>query len=82
MDDTVAPMDTTGFTSGSLADYFGLPVLVPSTAPGNFPVNALPFRAYNLIYNEWYRDQNLQNSVTVSTGNGPDSPALYSLHQS
>lgn len=79
LDDTVAPMDTTGFTSGSLADYFGLPVLVPSTAPGNFPVNALPFRAYNLIYNEWYRDQNLQNSVTVSTGNGPDSPALYSL---
>ena len=78
LDDTIAPMNTTGFASGSLADYFGLPVLVPSAAPGNFSVNALPFRAYNLIYNEWYRDQNMQNSVTVSTGNGPDTPANYS----
>lgn len=48
----------------SLAQYFGLP-----RSPGvvGFEVSALPFRAYALIYNEWYRDQNLQDSVVVGT---------------
>lgn len=59
----------------SLADYMGLPTLVAA----NISVNALPFRAYNLIWNEWFRDQNLQNSLTVSTGDGPDSIATYTL---
>ena len=36
-------------------------------------VSALPFRAYCLIYNEWYRDQNLQDSIVFSKGDGPDS---------
>nr|WAE43923.1 MAG: major capsid protein [Microviridae sp.] len=79
LDDTVAPMSTTGFLSSTIYDYLGLPVLVPAAAPGDFPVNALPLRAYNLIYNTWYRDENLQNSVTVSTTNGPDTPANYAL---
>lgn len=50
----------TGFAVGSIADHFGIPTGIP-----NLQVNSLPFRAYNLIWNEWYRDQNLQNSVTV-----------------
>lgn len=58
---------------GSLADYFGIP---PGFAVN---VNALPFRAYNLIYNTWYRDQNLQNSVSVPTNDGPDIPGAYVL---
>lgn len=45
---------------GDLADCFGIPSLPPFTGGPVF-VNALPFRAYNLIWNEWYRDQNLQD---------------------
>lgn len=59
----------------SLADYMGIPPLVSN--PGQ--VNALPFRAYNLIYNHWFRDENLQQSVTVPLGDGPDDPSLYSV---
>lgn len=45
-----------GFPSGSVADYFGIP-----TGVQNLSVSSLPFRAYQLIYNEWFRDENLQN---------------------
>jgi len=55
-------------TVGSVADYFGLPIGTQLT--GNQFVNALPFRAYNLIYNEWFRDENLVNSVYTNTGDG------------
>ena len=55
----------------SLAQYMGLPIGL------NFgtttTVSALPFRAYKLIWNEWFRDENLQDSKTVSTGDGPES---------
>lgn len=63
-----------GWAIGSIGDYFGLPTGVNSIAS-----SALHFRAYNLIWNEWFRDQNLQNSVTVPTGDGPDTPATYNL---
>lgn len=53
----------------SLGDYFGLPTDVTLTGE----ISALPFRAYGLIYNEWFRDQNLVDSVDVSRGDGPDS---------
>ncbi|EFJ2947251.1 phage capsid protein [Escherichia coli] len=52
-----------GFKVGSLADYFGVP-----TGVENISVSALPFRAYNLIYNEWYRDENLINSAPLPLG--------------
>lgn len=42
-------------------------------------INALHSRAYNLIYNEWFRDENLQDSLTVDTDDGPDNPADYVL---
>jgi len=63
-----------GFSAGSIGDYFGLPVGVNSLS-----VSALHFRAYNLIWNEWFRDQNLQDSVAVPRTDGPDDPALYQL---
>lgn len=44
-----------GLLNGSLGDYFGLPTNV-----GNISVNALPARAYAMIYNEWFRDENLE----------------------
>ncbi|WNK14450.1 MAG: major capsid protein [Microvirus sp.] len=63
-----------GYDANSIFDYFGLPVGIPG-----FKHSALPFRAYNLIWNEWFRDQNLQDSVTVNTGDGPDTAATYNL---
>lgn len=59
---------------GSIADYFGIP-----TGVNLDKINALPFRAYNLIYNEWFRDENLQDSLEVPTGDGPDPINKYSL---
>ena len=66
-------------TNNSLANYMGLPIgTFPMTTT---PISALPFRAYNLIYNEWFRDQNLQNSISVAKDNGPDNPAVYTLRK-
>ena len=72
------------FANGSIFDYMGLPTGVNIPAPQNAPssntfINALPFRAYNLIYNEWFRDENLIGSVDVPTGDGPDNTASYQL---
>ena len=47
-----------GFAIGSLADYFGIP-----TGVKNLSVNALPFRMYSKVFDDWYRDENLQNSI-------------------
>ena len=68
----VAP--TGGWTVGGLSDYFGLP-----TGVAGLSVSSLFHRAYNLIWNEWFRDQNLQNSVVVDTDDGPDSNSDYVL---
>lgn len=65
-----------GFTANSLEDYFGLPVGVAGIA-----VSSLWHRAYNLIFNEWFRDENLQDSLNVPKGNGPDIPAEFVLRR-
>ena len=64
----------TGYANGSLHDYFALPTQVPGVVH-----SALWHRAYNLIWNQWFRDQNMQNSRPVPTGDGPDSPTDYVL---
>lgn len=51
---------STGWEVGTIADYFGIPTGVP-----NLSVSALPFRAYALIMNEWFRDENLQDPLVV-----------------
>ena len=56
---TTAPSG--GWNVGTLADYFGIP-----TGVANLQVNSLPFRAYAKIWNEWFRDENLQQPVTMS----------------
>lgn len=56
-----------GFANGSIFDYFGLPTKI-----AGFKFNSLPLRAYNLIYNEWFRDQNLIDSVPVEKGDTDD----------
>ncbi len=57
---------------GSLWDYFGLPTLA---IPDDVPVSCLPFRAYSKIYDDWFRDQALQDSQLHANllGNGPDA---------
>lgn len=50
----------TGWTKGTIADYFGIPVGVP-----NLSVNALPFRAYAMIIDEWFRSENLQDPLNI-----------------
>jgi hypothetical protein len=59
---------------GSLGDYFGLPTQV-----AGLDYNNLHGRAYNLIWNEWFRDENLQDSVVVDKGDGPDTATDYVL---
>lgn len=57
-----------GAAVGSLADYLGVP-----TGVNNIEVSALPFRAYALIWNNWYRDQDLETLLTVSKASGADT---------
>lgn len=66
---------TTGYTVMSLQDYMGLPVGDISQKQ----INNLPMRAYNLIYNEWFRDQNIIDSVVVDVDDGPDTATDYTL---
>ncbi|MEM3318412.1 MAG: major capsid protein [Thermoplasmatales archaeon] len=58
-------------TPGSLSDYLGYPVAnQPTTAPALVPISQLPYRAYHKIWNEFYRDQNLQEPVNISLSSG------------
>jgi hypothetical protein len=68
-----------GYAVGSLQDYMGLPTVGQVTAGQTVSHCAFWPRAYNLIWNEWFRDENLQNSVVVDTGDGPDTVAVYNL---
>lgn len=68
-----------GYAVSSLQDYFGLPTVGQVLAGNTVSHNALPLRAYNLIYNEWFRDENLQNSLIVDKGDGPDTVSNYTL---
>ena len=66
--------DTGGYLAGSMADYMGIP-----TEVDGFTHNVFHQRAYNLIWNEWFRDENLQDSVTVNTDDGPDLFSDYDV---
>lgn len=59
---------------GSLADYLGVPTVANASG-----VNALPFRAYTKIWNEFYRDEDLQTELTVNMGNGNDATTNTTL---
>jgi len=63
-----------GYLNGTLSDYLGIPTQVAGLSH-----SSLWHRAYNLIWNEWFRDQNLQDSVVVDRNDGPDDPADYVL---
>lgn len=63
-----------GFAVGSLADYLGLP-----TGVADLDVSALPLRAYNRIFNEWFRDENLVAELPLNLGEGPDNLDDYKI---
>ena len=70
-----------GYAIGSLQDYLGLPTVGQVTAGATVSHSALPTRAYNLIYNQWFRDENLQNSRIVDMDDGPDTPSDYVIQR-
>jgi hypothetical protein len=71
--DYLVPTVSGTVTTGSLFDYMGVPI-------GNaLTWNNLHGRAYNLIWNEWFRDENLQDSVVVDKDDGPDTYSDYAL---
>lgn len=77
--DYLVPIVSTGtgsVSSMTLGDYFGLPV-----GKTHLQVSALPFRAYNMIYNEWFRDENLCVYAAKNKGDGPDLLSDYTLQK-
>lgn len=70
---------TNGYAVGSLQDYMGLPTVGQVETGRTVSHCAFWPRAYNLIWNEWFRDQNLQDSVVVDRGDGPDTASNYTL---
>lgn len=64
---------------GSLSDYMGIPTAGQITGTDTVTFNALWHRAYNKIYNAWFRDQNLVDSVVENQGDGPDASTDYTL---
>ncbi len=63
-----------GFAEGSIYDYLGIP-----TGIDNLEISSLPLRAYNLIYQNWYKDQNLQDSPILNKGDTSDSSTDYEI---
>lgn len=73
---TMAAPASTGYAIGSLGDYLGLPTGVPDLTH-----SALPFRGYSLIWNEWYRDQDLETALTIDTSDGSDTTTNRTLQR-
>ena len=63
---------------GDLHDHMGIPTNLTQV---NLRVNSLHHRAYSLIWNEWFRSQDLQDSLTVPKGDGPDFPGMFTLQK-
>ncbi|AXL14420.1 major capsid protein [Microviridae sp.] len=78
-DFTIPVMDTDtggGYGEGGVPDYMGIPI-----GTNNVEHSALPLRAHNLCFNEWFRDENLQDSLDVKTDDGPDLGGTYPLQR-
>lgn len=76
---------TTGYAANTVQDYMGL-ITFPQINGITWSHNCLPLRAYNIIWNQWFRDENLQNSVGTGAtntsgdiGDGPDPNSNYFL---
>ncbi len=71
---TITSPPTTGYAEDSIHDFMDIPPGVP-----DLEHSALWHRAYNLVWNEWFKDENIQESVTVNLGDGPDPDTDYTL---
>ena len=72
---SIPQVSLTDVANESLYDYLGLPTKLTQA----YSVNNLAARAYNKIWNDWFRDQNLQDSLVVDTDDGPDTSTDYVL---
>ena len=70
-----------GYTPLSVYDYMGLPTTGQIAGGNTVTHSALFLRAYHLIWNEWFRDENLQNSAPVAKNDGPDNGINYLLRK-
>lgn len=70
-----------GFVVGSIFDYFGLPTVGQVAGGSTVSVSALPLRGYNLIFNEWFRDENLTNPTYDTFADGPDPVGSFALQR-
>jgi len=68
-----------GWAVGSLQDHMGLPTVGQVDSARGVTHSSLWLRAYNLIWSEWFRDQNLQDRPVLTRGDGPDNPTDYKL---
>jgi hypothetical protein len=83
-----------GFAQFSIYDYLGLPCVGQVGGANTVSISALPLRAYTLIYNEWFRDENIMTTATAGGGpgnaiaggvgisvmnDGPDAAGTYAL---
>jgi hypothetical protein len=75
----IPQINATTFAENSLADYFGLPTKI-AIPQEDMPI-ALPFRCYSKIFNDWYRDQNLQDSLVEHKGTTNDNISDYSIQR-
>ncbi len=66
-----------GWGAESIGDYMGL----PSMSVGTYSTSSLPFRAYNQIFNEWFRDENLVAPASLQTDDGPDHHSGHVLRR-
>lgn len=73
---TLEPSGVGGFGIHGVADHFGIP-----TGIEGITVNALHHRAYYLIWNSWFRDENMQDSLVVPTDDGPDTWDYYTIQR-
>lgn len=71
------PLVTADLVPGTVADYFG--ITVNGIADRTINVNALPFRCYQLIYDDWFRDTDIQGKQDPPVDDGPDSPATMNV---
>lgn len=68
-----------GFAVNTVYDHMGLPCAGQITAGQTISVNSLPLRMYNLIYQQWFKDENLINSPSIRTGDTGDVVGDYAL---
>lgn len=68
-----------GFSVASIYDHMGIPPSGQPDGAGVTTINALPLRAYCRIWNDWFRDQNITNTLAIRTGDTPDAWTDYAI---